>query len=377
MVKKFTVTDDDLEEMIFKYCRDFTALERRGRFDPITGRDKEIDDTILILLQKGRKNVALLAPAGVGKTALTVGLAQRIVKNDVPEYLHRARLIEVDMASMSAGTSSPAEFQGRFIPLCRGIAERYHEPEYPKFIMFLDEMHTLMPTCTGSGYAGLSEVMKPYLTVGDLHVIGATTLDEFRIYVAEDPALDRRFQKVFLEQPNIVETYRILQALRPGYEKHHKVSMSNEQLLLICKLTHEHMRRRNQPDKSIITMDAAMAHYVKENGIGGEVELESIYYMIGRETGLNRKALHDPKKVRENAEHCKELEERIAAGTLDTKHDEHVAKAKLYDPSKAIKMAMDEEQKASLEQSMEEDETLAEKGEWENLRTANEEESNI
>lgn len=348
MVKKFTVTDDDLEEMIFKYCRDFTKLERMGRFDPITGRETEIDDTILILLQKGRKNVALLAPAGVGKTALTVGLAQRIVKGDVPEYLKDARLLEVDMASMAAGTSSPAEFQGRFIPLCRGIAERYHDESYPKMIMFLDEMHTLMPTCEGSGYKGLSEVMKPYLTVGDLHVVGATTLDEFRIYVAEDPAMDRRFQKVFLKPPNVLETYRILQALRPGYEKHHHVTMNNEQLMLIAKLTQEHMRRRNQPDKSIITMDAAMAYYVKENGRGGETDLESIYYMIGRETGLNRKALHDEKKVRENEKHVAEVEAAIAAGDFDPKTYGQAKAAVKYDPSKALKSEMSEEEAASL-----------------------------
>ena len=361
MVKKFTVTDDDLEEMIFKYCRDFTALERKGRFDPITGREKEIDDTILILLQKGRKNVALLAPAGVGKTALCVGLAQRIVKGDVPDYLKNARLLEVDMASMAAGTSTPAEFQGRFIPLCRGIAERYHHPEYPKMVMFLDEMHTLMPTCTGSGYAGLSEVMKPYLTVGDLHVVGATTLDEFRIYVAEDPALDRRFQKIFLRQPNVLETYRILQALRPGYEKHHKVTMSNDLLLLIVKLTNEHMRKRNQPDKSIITMDAAMAYQVKEHGTGTEVSLESMYYMVGRETGLNTKALHDEKKVHENTEEVKDIEARIASGVFDPIADEHGQDFKEYDPSKSVKIVMSEEERVELERSEAENETLAEK----------------
>ena len=196
MVKKFLVSDDDLEELIFQYCRDITTLERKGRYDPISGRERELDEVMLILLQKGRKNAALLAPAGVGKTALVVGLAQRIVAGRVPDYLKNARVIEVDLASMASGTNGPADFQSRFIPLCRGMAERYHDPDYPKYILFIDEIHTIMPTCVGSGYAGLSEVMKPYLTVGDLHVIGATTDDEFRVYVKEDPALDRRFQKV-------------------------------------------------------------------------------------------------------------------------------------------------------------------------------------
>lgn len=194
---QYLVTNSELEDLITSYCNDFTANARAGRYGPITGRDREVDETILILLQKGRKNAVLLAPAGVGKTAMVVALAQKVVNNEVPDYLKDCRLIEVDLARMAAGTSSPAEFQERFIPLCKGIAERYYDPENPRIIIFLDEIHQIMPNCEGSSYKGLSDVMKPYLTAGDLMVIGATTLDEFRMYVATDPALDRRFQKVF------------------------------------------------------------------------------------------------------------------------------------------------------------------------------------
>ncbi len=288
---KFKIPDEQLEELIHKYCRDFTDWARMGRFDPITGRDEEIDQVILILLQKGRKNAALLAPAGVGKTALCAGLAQKIIAREVPDYLKDARILEVDLAAMSAGTMGPAEFQGRFLPLCKGIAERYHDPSYPKVVMFIDEMHQIMPSCAGSAYKGLSEVMKPYLTVGDLHVIGATTLDEFRIYVALDPAMDRRFQKVFLSVPNVPQTIEIIKNLRAGYEKHHKLSVSDNTIDIIVHLTEEHMRKRNQPDKSIIMMDAAMAHHVKEKGTGGELSLDSVYYMIGKETGIHPEAL--------------------------------------------------------------------------------------
>lgn len=288
---KYKVSDEDLEDLIHKYCRDFTELARIGRFDPITGRDEEIDQAILIILQKGRKNVALLAPAGVGKTALCAGLAQKIVAGQVPEYLKDARLLEVDLAAMSAGTLGPAEFQGRFLPLCKGIAERYHDPKYPKVILFIDEMHQIMPSCEGSAYKGLSEVMKPYLTVGDLHIIGATTLDEFRIYVAVDPAMDRRFQKVFLSVPTAEQTVSILKNLKKGYEKHHRIDVSDKTLEVIVDLTERHMRKRNQPDKSIIMMDAAMAHHVKERGIGGELDLSSVYYMISKETGIHPEAL--------------------------------------------------------------------------------------
>jgi ATP-dependent Clp protease ATP-binding subunit ClpA len=293
----YSVTNGELEDLFNAYCTDFTALARAGRYGPISGRDKEVDETILILLQKGRKNAVLLAPAGVGKTALVVALAQKIAANEVPDYLIGSRVMEVDLARMAAGTSGPAEFQQRSIPLCKGVAERYHNPENPRIILFLDEIHQIMPNCEGSSYRGLSDVMKPYLTAGDLMVLGATTLDEFRTYVASDPAMDRRFQKVFLSVPNTFETYNILKSVRPGFEKHHHATISNNNLMLIVQLTDEHMRRRNQPDKSLITLDSAMAYHVKTHGTGTEVNVESIYYMVGRETGLNKQALHDEKKI--------------------------------------------------------------------------------
>ena len=293
MVKKFRVSDNELEEMIFQYGRDLTALARQGRFDPITGRDREIRDTQIILLQKGRKNAALLAPAGVGKTALVVGLAQQVVAGTVPEYLKNARVIELDLAAMAAGTESSAEFQGRFVPFCKGLAERYHDPNYPKYILFIDEMHQIMPTCEGSSYRGLSEVMKPYLTVGDLHVLGATTLDEFRIYVKADPAMDRRFQQVLLKVPNDKETIAILEALRPGYEKHHKLKISDRNLERIVTLTAEHMQRRNQPDKSIIVMDGACALQVMNEGIGGDLNEKYIREIVSIETKISPDALQE------------------------------------------------------------------------------------
>lgn len=292
--KNFVIPDDQLEEMIRLYCRDYTALAKIDRFDPITGRDEEIDQVILILLQKGRKNAALIAPAGVGKTALVVGLAQTVAKGNVPEYLKDCRVLELELPSMAAGTNSIAEFQGRFIPLCKGLAERYHDPDYPKFVMFIDEMHTIMPTCLGSSYKGLSEVLKPWMTIGDLHIIGATTSDEYRQYIAEDPAMDRRFQRVMLKIPNAKETLDIMHALRPGYEKHHGIKIPDDELARIVRLTEEHMRRRNQPDKSIIMMDAACAYHVKLHGRGVDLVKESVYHMISKECGVHANALEAP-----------------------------------------------------------------------------------
>lgn len=290
--KDYIVSQTEFEDLIGKYCRNYTALAKQDRFDPITGRDKEIENTILILLQKGRKNVCLLAPAGVGKTALVVGLAQYIVRGDVPDYLKDAQVLEADLAAMASGTSGPAEFQERFIPLCRGLAERYHDESLPKYILFIDEIHTIMPNVTGSAYAGLSEVMKPYLTVGDLHVIGATTSDEYRMFVSANPALDRRFQKVHLKVPNEKETVTILEALRPRYEAHHKIKIPDACLPEIVKLTEEHLRKRNQPDKSIIMMDAACAYevmYLK----GDTLSFDAIHYMISTESGIHQGAFKD------------------------------------------------------------------------------------
>jgi len=326
----YTVSDEKFEGLIKNYCTDFTQLEREGRYGPITGREKEISDCVLILLQKGRKNVCFLAPAGVGKTAAVVGLAQEIVAEKVPDYLLNARVIEVDLARMASGTSSRAEFQDRFLPLCKGVSERYHNPDEPRIILFLDEMHQIMPNCEGSSYAGLSDTMKPYLTAGDLLVIGATTLDEFRMYVAQDPAMDRRFQKVFLKVPSIDETYTIMKALRPGLEKHHRVSVSNEQLMLIVQMTEEHMRKRNQPDKSIITTDAAMAYHVMNHGIDQEITNDSIYYMVSRETGLNAMAMHDEVLVGEIKDQVAILE-----GEKEAVVNEEVNK--VYDPSADLK----------------------------------------
>lgn len=291
--QKFVVPQEQLDELLHKYCRNYTELARSGRFDPIIGRDVEIDNVMLILLQRSRKNAALLAPAGVGKTALVVGLAQAIVAGRVPDYLKNAQVIELDMPAMAAGTDSPGEFQERFIPICRGIAERYHDPNVPRYILFIDEMHTIMPSAKGSGYAGLSEVLKPYLTVGDLHVIGATTLDEFRIYVAIDPALDRRFQKVMLNVPNSEETKQILKGVRPSYERHHKIKISDEAIDEVVRLTDEHMRKRTQPDKSIITMDAACAWQNMFRGDVRELSMEAIHMMVAKETGLHPGALSD------------------------------------------------------------------------------------
>tara|TARA_R110002124_G_scaffold129483_1_gene291032 strand:+ start:342802 stop:343695 length:894 start_codon:yes stop_codon:yes gene_type:complete len=289
----FKYSDDEMNELVQKYCNDFTANAAAGMYDPIHGRDVEIDQVILILLQKGRKNAMLQAPAGVGKTALCVGLAQQIVAGNVPDKLKGCRLLEIDLAAMSAGTASVSEFQGRIVPLLKAFAERSKHPDYGLTVLFIDEIHQIMPTCEGSAYKGLSEVMKPYLTSGALYVIGATTKDEYRLYINVDPAMDRRFQTVNLSIPDAEGAFKILQAVRPGYIKHHGIDIPDAQCREIVRLTEVYMRKRNQPDKSIMTMDSACAYHVKEFGTGGELSEEAIYNMVSKEVGISASALKE------------------------------------------------------------------------------------
>ena len=292
--KKYS--DQQLKELIDKYCNNFTELAAAGRYDPIHGREEEVSQVILILLQKGRKNAMISAPAGVGKTALCVALAQQIADGKVPKFLKGAQLLEVDLAAMAAGTSTTSEFQGRIVPLLKAIGERYFDDDYPKYILFIDEIHQIMPTCEGSSYAGLSEVMKPYLTAGSLNMIGATTKDEYRIYVAVDPAMDRRFQKVNLSIPDHESTVKILQALRPRYEDYHKIKIPDEALPKIVSLTDEHLRTLNQPDKSITTMDAACAYSVMYYSDQDILVDEAINQVMAKRTGLHAKIFNTPQK---------------------------------------------------------------------------------
>ncbi len=289
--KNYKVSDQDLAALIDQYCTDYTALAKDDHFDPITGRDKEILNTILILLQKGRKNVMLQAPAGVGKTALAVGLAQYITAGKVPDKLKTAAILELDLASMAAGTSSIAEFHGRFMPLVKGIAERFSKDGQAQHIIFIDEIHQIMPGCENSSYKGLSEVMKPYLTAGALSVIGATTEDEYREFIAVDPAMERRFQKIPLDIPDDEQTLTILKAIKKSYEAHHELSISDDICKLIVDLTSRHIRKRHQPDKSITTMDAACAKHIMDHGASGALSEEAVRYIISMETGISPNAL--------------------------------------------------------------------------------------
>ncbi|MGE3770331.1 MAG: AAA family ATPase [Bdellovibrionales bacterium] len=289
--RHFKVTDNELETLIARFCNDLTARAKEGKGDPITGRENEVDEILTILLHRGRSNVVLLGGAGTGKTAVFVATAQRIAANrDVPKLLKDARVLELDFALVGAGTESRGEFEGRLVPLLKGVGERNETKEYPQIVLCIDELHTIMRTCHASSASGVADLLKPYLTVGNLQVIGATTEVEYDEHVRRDPAMDRRFQKIVLKQPNAEETVNILKNIRKGYEKHFDIIIPDEICEQIVKLASKYIRNRNNPDKSIMVMDGACARFCKDGApnarLGGTLTLEYIKKSVGAEINV-------------------------------------------------------------------------------------------
>jgi ATP-dependent Clp protease ATP-binding subunit ClpA len=282
----FKVSDAELDNLISRYCTDISAINKAGKRDPVCGRDNEVDEIITILLHRGRGNVVLLGGAGTGKTAVFHAIAQRILKGDMPKLLENARVLELDFSLLGAGSDSRGEFEGRLVPLLHGIAERNETREYPTTILCIDEMHTIMRTCSASSSSGVADLLKPYLTLGSLRVIGATTDVEYDEHVKRDPAMDRRFQKIALKQPSIEETIEILKGIRIGYENYFGITISDEACQQIVKLSQKYIRNRNNPDKSIMTLDSACARFVKEGAPGGKLKLENIKQAIGADIGV-------------------------------------------------------------------------------------------
>ncbi len=246
---------EDTYQALERYGRDLTAIARQGKMDPVIGRDEEIRRTIEILSRRTKNNPALIGEPGVGKTAIVEGLAQRIVNRDVPEGLKNKRLVQLDMAALVAGAKYRGEFEERLKAAMKEVSESDGQ-----IILFIDEMHTVIGAGAAEGAMDAGNILKPMLARGELHLIGATTTDEYRKYIEKDAALERRFQPIMVEEPSVEDTISILRGLKSKYEVHHGVRITDSAAIAAATLSSRYITDRQLPDKAIDLIDEAAAH---------------------------------------------------------------------------------------------------------------------